>query len=607
MKRFAGWIFILLIFSTVFSFSLSAETFQSVKSSYGEWIFTTKSTDGADYENLYAQKTGSSEKPTLILENPAKFPGLFSNLCYVPETESLYFSIHNGGEFVNGVQLFRGEGIYVLKKDADGNYSPKGLRRYTKLEPWLVERAKKAYFDNLPSPDYQGFLDFLFGFADFDVKPCLSCKSESGENLLNEEALRYLHQSSLLDQLVSKEKENYHSGIEDFLFCLDESGRVTEKAAVTANHSQLFYRDGSSFANFHYFLSYKGHIFMLDSRGSMRGSEWVLDFSKIYTISDSGRDFSVYQPYDFNGIMAEVFETPFPKRLDSAPLFIQDGKLYLRDINHTDFYVFENDSFKKVASIEERNSLSGLILSLLFALCLILLALSAFFFFRLRKINSPRFVFALQQQVRSEISSAIHDSVVQDIRALRLDVERLKVQEESEDLQKEAVKNLTECIKRMRDICYGLNPAEIAVAELRDSKVDIISVVQTLCEQFSLRTKIQFQFDIEENFPQISIKNENAKYITRIVMEILSNIEKHSFASSLTLLVREKEIPREGKSVTFIFIDDGVGCEMKSISRKTHFGIRNMMQYARLAGLKIEFLTEKNEGMQVKLTMKEEE
>ena len=368
MKRFAGWIFILLIFSTVFSFSLSAETFQSVKSSYGEWIFTTKSTDGADYENLYAQKTGSSEKPTLILENPAKFPGLFSNLCYVPETESLYFSIHNGGEFVNGVQLFRGEGIYVLKKDPDGNYSPKGLRRYTKLEPWLVERAKKAYFDNLPSPDYQGFLDYLFGFADFDVKPCLSCKSESGENLLNEEALRYLHQSSLLDQLVSKEKENYHSGFEDYLFCLDESGRVTEKAAVTANHSQLFYRDGSSFANFHYFLSYKGHIFMLDSRGSMRGSEWVLDFSKIYTISDSGRDFSVYQPYDFNGIMAEVFDTPFPKRLDSAPLFIQDGKLYLRDINHTDFYVFENDSFKKVASIEERNSFPFFLPSALFSL-----------------------------------------------------------------------------------------------------------------------------------------------------------------------------------------------------------------------------------------------
>ncbi|MBP3742401.1 MAG: hypothetical protein J6J00_05385 [Treponema sp.] len=93
------------------------------------------------------------EKSALILENPAKINGVFSNLCYLPQNQTLYFGVHNGGAFVNGVQIFQSEGIYVLKKDSGGNFSKKGLRRFAKLEPWLVVRAKTAYFDNAPTEE----------------------------------------------------------------------------------------------------------------------------------------------------------------------------------------------------------------------------------------------------------------------------------------------------------------------------------------------------------------------------------------------------------------------------------------------------------------------
>ena len=98
----------------------------------------------------------------------------------------------------------------------------------------------------------------------------------------------------------------------------------------------------------------------------------------------------------------------------------------------------------------------------------------------------------MEENLRGDIATSIHDSVVQDLRAVRLDIERLKVTDESGLLQKSAVQNITECIKKMRDICYSLAPAEIATAKLDGSKVDVISVLQTLCAQFSSRTKIPF-------------------------------------------------------------------------------------------------------------------
>lgn len=612
-------IFTLILFLVISQLSaLEKENIiQSVKSSDGKYTFLTAKLPGQYYENLYCQNAENPDELVLILKNPAEFAGAFSNLCYNEKNETLYFGVHNGERSVNGVQLFYGEGIYVLKKDSDGNYSSKGLRRFIKMEPWLLERAKEAYFIRLPSPDYSGFLQFLFGFADYDVEPCFVYK-----NLLNEEALQYLYENSLLDAIITGEKEGYYSTIEDYLFCKDEKGFATTTRAISANHSATFYREGSAFVNFHYFLAYKGQVFMMEnvgsdkkiynSNGKMIKTEWSLDYSKIYLINDSESDFSVYQPAEFNTIKTEVFEKPFPYRNDTAPAFILKNRMYLRDVNHLDFYeIDKNFGIKKCASPFEQNRMSLPVFIII--ILIIPSGLLLVFYFVFRKEKTSRFVFSTEQKIRGEISSDIHDSVVQDLRAIRLDVERLKVGPESSDLQQSAVKNLTECIKKMRNICYGLNPAEIAVAALKNTDVDIISVVQTLCEQFSERTKIAFSMDCEngaEGNTACFLKREASQYISRIVMEILSNVEKHSFASSLILLVRIKEGEKEsaGRYLTLMFIDDGVGCDQKALEKsekvQNHFGLRNMKHYAKVCGAKIEFLTSSDEGMQVRLTIK---
>lgn len=593
--------------------------FQRADAKKDGWIFLTASRKGQAYENLYAVNLRVPADSLLILENPAHEAGVFSNLCYLPENQTLYFGIHNGAGHVNGVQLFYGEGTYVLKKDASGTYSPQSLRRYSKLEPWLCQRAKTAYFDNLPTPDYAGFLNFLFGFCDFDVKPSFVYRMSDGRELLNEEALSYLYEKSLLDDIFSGEKENYHSAFEDYLFCLDEDGKATRIPAISGNHSEAFFKEGSAQVESHYFMAAKGRVFMLenigstkslfDGRGNLIKSEWSKDYSKLYLIFDSEKDFLITQPAGYGEIRAEIFESPFPQRADTAPLFDYQGRLFVRDINHRDFYQLQKDlSFKKTGSPFDGAGKYSAVLyipGLVFA-CLALFA--ALLIFVIKKLTGAGCTFDVEEKIRAEISSDIHDSVVQDIRAVRLDVERLKVQKESQDLQQTAVKNLTDCIKKMRDICYSLNPAEIANARLKGSKVDVISVLQTLCENFSEKTKIPFLLDSEEPLSPVFLKKEEASCLARIVLEILSNIQKHSFATKFTLLIRQKDDEKKaGKILSIMIIDDGAGCDLEKLSKKdmkSHFGMRNMRLFAKTAGAKIEFLSAPDEGMQVRLSIK---
>lgn len=593
--------------------------FQTAEAKKDGWIFVTASRKGQAFENLYAVNLREPADSLLILENPAGEAGIFSNLCYLSENQTLYFGIHNGHGLVNGVQLFLGEGTYLLKKDANGNYSPKALRRFSKLEPWLCQRAKFAYFEKLPSPDYKGFLAFLFAFCDFDVNPCFVYRTSDGRSLLNEEALSYLYENSLLDSIFTGEKENYRSAFEDYLFCLDKEGKATKIPAISGNHSELFFKEGAAQVESHYFKAANGRVFMLenigstkslfDGRGNLIKSEWSKDYSKLYLIFDSEKDFLITQPAGYGEIRAEIFETPFPARSDTAPLFDYKGRLFLRDVNHSDFYQLQKDlTFKKCLSpfegSEKRYADLFLPAGVIFSSLIIFAA--ALIFLR-RKLVSAGGSFAIEEKIRAEISSDIHDSVVQDIRAVRLDIERLKVEDESAGLQKQAVENVTACIKKMRDICYSLNPAEIANAEIKGSKVDIISVLETLCSNFSESTKIAFNLDCDRALSGAYINLDAAKYITRIAQEILSNIQKHSFATKFTLSIREKEEEHEGKILTLIFIDDGAGCDLDSLSgknMKSHFGMRNMRLFAKAAGAKIEFLSASDEGMQVRLSVK---
>lgn len=211
-------------------------------------------------------------------------------------------------------------------------------------------------------------------------------------------------------------------------------------------------------------------------------------------------------------------------------------------------------------------------------------------------------IFRIQDQERSKVSKDIHDSVVQNIRAIRLEAEMLEVSENSNLRKQKIIDEMTNVISLLRNICYNLSPAELSLAENTDNMhVELLSVIDTLSKQFTAKTKIPCSISLEKSIVLPELDVEISKNVVRVVQECFYNIEKHSFATRVQILVKMEAKDTQNNLMIFI-IDDGIGCELSKLtSKKTHFGIRNMMERMKMIGGSIEFFSEPNEGLNIKL------
>ena len=91
----------------------------------------------------------------------------------------------------------------------------------------------------------------------------------------------------------------------------------------------------------------------------------------------------------------------------------------------------------------------------------------------------------------------------------------------------------------------------------------------------------------------------------RVFQEILNNVNKHSYATKVTVLIK----PPAEHYLTIFVIDDGVGCNIEKLNPKNlknHFGIRNMRERMSSIGGTVDFFTSPDEGMKVVLKIKME-
>ena len=214
-----------------------------------------------------------------------------------------------------------------------------------------------------------------------------------------------------------------------------------------------------------------------------------------------------------------------------------------------------------------------------------------------------KMIFDIQEKERAKISRDIHDSVVQDIRVLRLETENLVVDEVSKQRQSKIEDIATDCIVKLRNICYNLTPAELASHNEGDSsKLELISIINSLVQQFSARTHIPCYFKVEEGFEYPVLEKEETQNLFRVVQESLTNIEKHSYATQVSIFIKKSG------NILFIYItDDGIGCNPDELKRrlksKDHLGLKSMKDRMDLIGGSIEFFTAQNEGMEITIQL----
>lgn len=212
------------------------------------------------------------------------------------------------------------------------------------------------------------------------------------------------------------------------------------------------------------------------------------------------------------------------------------------------------------------------------------------------------FMFQGIQNERRRISRELHDSVCQDLRAVKLETELMNINEEENlKIKKTIISMLSKSIEDLRSLCNTLSPLSGNDDKQTSVWQSFISSLDNLIENKSKKTGIVFNVKIDSMIDAGNLNLYKSGNIFRIIQEAFSNIEKHSKAKNASILIRNNESHGK-KTILFFIVDDGVGMPEKIYSASGfHFGLKNMSQRASELGADFSIMSEIDDGTKIRL------
>jgi signal transduction histidine kinase/DNA-binding NarL/FixJ family response regulator len=212
-----------------------------------------------------------------------------------------------------------------------------------------------------------------------------------------------------------------------------------------------------------------------------------------------------------------------------------------------------------------------------------------------------RSILMAQEDERKRISLELHDTVVQDLRFLHSEMDRIVTiddKTEREKLYTEASSLHSTLNLRLRDICSNLIPPDFGLQELPDT-------LRRLCLDFGKRHGIACRMEMADpGFTNRGFPDRETKLqIFRIVQEALANVGKHANAREAVVAL---DSGADGSLVIDIS-DDGVGYKPDDSKPGAipadgkRLGIRGMTERATLLGGSINIDNNSEEGTRVRV------
>ena len=165
--------------------------------------------------------------------------------------------------------------------------------------------------------------------------------------------------------------------------------------------------------------------------------------------------------------------------------------------------------------------------------------------------------------------------------------------------------NQTECIENLRNTCYTLSSINM-------DKGNFPQALKNAIDNYQKQTKIETSLVITPDADFDSLPQVTFHHLFRIIMELLSNIEKHSEADEVTVLIRGSSASDKMRNGLVIFIsDDGKGIDSKMLEqmnskkitsiKNLHFGLQNIKLRLNEIGGRIKYVSEPGEGTEVEI------
>jgi len=199
-----------------------------------------------------------------------------------------------------------------------------------------------------------------------------------------------------------------------------------------------------------------------------------------------------------------------------------------------------------------------------------------------------------REEERAAIAREVHDDLGQSLTALKMELVWLKKNREAGDkIVSDKLNSMVEIVNQTIKTIQRLG------TELRPKLLDdlgLISAIEWQASEFQKRFGIKCTFQPIND--EINVDPKIGVSVFRILQEALTNVVRHANASEVKIAVKQLN------GTFFLSIsDNGVGIPVNQLESNSSIGIIGMKERADIAGGKVEFISQKGKGTEVRLTI----
>ena len=171
---------------------------------------------------------------------------------------------------------------------------------------------------------------------------------------------------------------------------------------------------------------------------------------------------------------------------------------------------------------------------------------------------------SVQEEERRRIAREVHDQLGQQMTALRISLERLRLQSSGDQLLAVEAERTAGLARELDDsidfLTWSLRPASL-------DHLGLSAAIETLVRGWSERFGIRAEYHARDS-QGVRLEPAVEINIYRIVQEALHNVFKHARARSVAVMLERKDT-----EVHVVIEDDGRGFDVESVTSGTSSGL----------------------------------
>ena len=197
---------------------------------------------------------------------------------------------------------------------------------------------------------------------------------------------------------------------------------------------------------------------------------------------------------------------------------------------------------------------------------------------------------------RTRIACEIHDGLVQTLVGVNLKMERLR-----ELVPEDPTKCLAMLNQTTMQLKHAIQEARQVVYNLRPGQYDHLAFIPALSNYLkAYEREHRIRTDFEGSGDESHLESKTKVFVFRMVQEALSNVAKHAKATKVMVKVQLKKDVLEAN-----VSDNGQGFDVQAEGQNPekwdHFGVRSMMERARMLGGNVQWVSKPGTGTKVEI------